>query len=449
MKKRKTRRGVSAGTVFTLALTAALLCMSFFVFTRLMGDNAAINLHPGVVSDTLAGMLADIGSVGDAEPPQPAMTVIPVVTPEPSSAIQIETVQAPVATEAPTIYMNSSLSLVAAGQISLGTELRNSGKQASDFYDYEDVFAPVSSAAQSADMSIVTLRSTLDDGSAGFDDYCAPATLATAIKNAGFNIVNLGTDRILDRGTEGLAITRAALRQRSLSSAGAYTSQQEAAARNVVTINGVKVGLLSYTMSVSGVGTNESSAEERAYAVRLYSRETAEADIAALREAGADVIIVLAHWGKRGDTEPSKTTLGQADELIAAGADVILGTGPTSVHRFEKKQTEDGREAFIAYSLGNFLIDDSRETGDITGVMLHLNMEWDSRERRLSFEESWYMPTWIMRYRVNGASHYRIVPAGSSVTPEGMTDSIYVNMKKAYQKMTEKLGTETAAPRAE
>ena len=128
---------------------------------------------------------------------------------------------------------------------------------------------------------------------------------------------------------------------------------------------------------------------------------------------------------------------------------MILGTGPTNVHRMEKRQVEDGRTAFIAYSLGNFLTDDSRETNDITGVVLHLEMQWDAQARLLSFDGSWYMPTWIMRWRENGSARYRILPAGSSTMPENMTDSIYVNMKKSYQAMVDKIGTDAAAPRAE
>lgn len=448
MKKKKRRRGISAGTWITLAMLVAVLGLSSFVFTRLMGQEAAISLNPGVVSETLTEIIREIGGTGGEEAEQtPEPTAI--ATPTQSSAIQIASLQAPLETEAPTLYMNSELSIVATGQVSLGAELRNSGKQATDLYDYSTIFSPIAGAAGGADLSIVTLRSTLDDGSSGYDDYCAPATLATALKEAGFNLINLGTDRILDHGLNGLAITRNVLEQRSLSSAGAYLSQQEADTRSVVTISDVKIGLLSYTMSLSGVGQNASSEEERAFAVRLYDAEKAAQDIAALREEGAQIVIVLAHWGKRGDTEPSKTTLEQADELVQAGADIILGTGPTNVHAMEKRQTEDGRTVFIAYSLGNFLIDDSRETDDITGVILRLNLEWDSRQERLLFADSWYMPTWIMRLREDNTSRYSIVPAGSSVTPEGMTDSIYVNMKKSYQSMTERLGSEAASPKAE
>lgn len=444
MKKRRVRRGVTAGTIVTLALVAVLAAMSCFVFVRLTGPNAAIEVDPHLFSDTLGQLLKGDAQSADGEP---FATPAPTAAARRTDADEMLVIANTQATEAPTIYMKSALSLTAAGQVMLGDELRACGRQENGLYDFTDIFTPVSGALSGANLSIVTLRSTLGDG--GYDDYCAPYTLATAFKSAGFNLVNLGTDRILDHGVVGAGTTRTVLQQRSLSSAGAYTSQQEANARGAVDINGVKVGIVSYTTSLSAASQKATSEEERAYGVRLYSEQTAQKDITALRDAGADVVIVLIHWGKRGDTEPSKTTQEQAAALARAGADVILGTGPTNVHRMEKRQVEDGRTAFIAYSLGNFLTDDSRETNDITGVVLHLEMEWDAQARSLSFDGSWYMPTWIMRWRENGSARYRILPAGSSTMPENMTDSIYVNMKKSYQAMVDKIGTDAAAPRAE
>ena len=444
MKKRRVRRGVTAGTIVTLALVAALAATSCFVFIRLTGPNAAIEMDPRLFSDTLGQLLkGDALSADESPTAAPA----PTVSAKRTDADEMLVIANSQATEAPTLYMKAAMSLTAAGQVKLGDELRACGRQENGLYDFTDIFSPVSGALGGTNLSIVTLRSTLGDG--GYDEYCAPYTLATAFKSAGFNLVNLGTDRILDHGVAGVSTTRSVLQQRSLSSAGAYTSQQEAQARGVVEINGVKVGIVSYTTSLSAASQKAASEEERAYGVRLYSDATAQEDISTLREAGADVVIVLIHWGKRGDTEPSKTTQEQAAELVRAGADVILGTGPTNVHRMEKRRTEDGRTAFIAYSLGNLLTDDSRETNDITGVVLHLEMEWDAQTRSLSFDGSWYMPTWIMRWRENGSARYRILPAGSSTMPENMTDSIYVNMKKSYQALVDKIGTDVAAPRPE
>ena len=43
MKKRRMRRGISAGTIVTLALTAVLLLTSCIVYARLTGENGAIH----------------------------------------------------------------------------------------------------------------------------------------------------------------------------------------------------------------------------------------------------------------------------------------------------------------------------------------------------------------------------------------------------------------------
>lgn len=446
MKKLRMRRGVSAGTIVTLTLTAALIFVSCFVYARLTGENGAISIDPQLINGSITELINDLRS--DAtRAPEETPTQAARVRQESDEALVFAAVQA---TEAPTIYMPSVVTIHATGQVMMGNELRTSGRQENGMYDFSDIFASVSDALGGANLSIATLRGTLDDGSSGsFGDYRAPDALAIALKGAGVNLMNLGTDRTLDYGVSGVTATRSVLRQRNLSAAGAYTSQEEADARNVVEIGGVKVGVVSYTTSVSAAGQKATTEDERRYAVRQYDLQTATQDIAALREAGAEAVIVLINWGKRGDTEPSKTTIEQANALARAGADVILGTGPTNVHRMEKILTDDGREVFVAYSLGNFLTDDSRETNDITGVVLHLELEWNSQTQALSLREAWYMPTWIMRWREDGTAKYRIVPAGSSTVPENMTDSIYVNMKKSYQALTDKLGTEAAMPRAE
>ena len=448
MKKRRTRRGVSAGTIVTLTLTAALIFVSCFVYARLTGENGAISIDPQLINGSITELINGLRSDATRVPEETTSpTQAARARQESDDALVFAAVQT---TEAPTIYMPSVVTIHATGQVMMGNELRTSGRQENGMYDFSDIFASVSDALGGANLSIATLRGTLDDGSSGsFGDYRAPDALAIALKGAGVNLMNLGTDRTLDYGVSGVTATRSVLRQRNLSAAGAYTSQEEADARSVVEIGGVKVGVVSYTMSVSAAGQKATTEEERRYAVRQYDPQTAEQDIAALREAGAEAVIVLANWGKRGDTEPSKTTLEQANALARAGADVILGTGPTNVHRMEKILSDDGRETFVAYSLGNFLTDDSRETNDITGVVLHLELEWNRQTQALSLREAWYMPTWIMRWREDGTAKYRIVPAGSSTVPENMTDSIYVNMKKSYQALTDKLGTEAAMPRAE
>jgi len=189
-------------------------------------------------------------------------------------------------------------------------------------------------------------------------------------------------------------------------------------------------------------------------ATAISSFVAASADIAALRQNGADIVVVLAHWGARSDTKPSRDTRLIAEALAQAGADIILGTNPTSVQEIERKTVRDpsgiSRDVLIAYSLGNFLIDDSRDTPAITGLIVHMDLEWDVEARKASFTDVWYMPTWIMRWKdESGVNRYRVVPAGTGSIPPNMTDNIYLNMKKAYQGILGRIDAAVARPKPE
>ena len=96
------------------------------------------------------------------------------------------------------------------------------------------------------------------------------------------------------------------------------------------------------------------------------------ADVAGAREAGADLVVVMPHWGFEYEyyADPHFLVLGRA--MVAAGADLVVGHGPHVVQPPEwcrvnqpehvpgvgacSLRTEDGepRDAAILYSLGNF-----------------------------------------------------------------------------------------------
>ena len=144
MKKRRVRRGVTAGTIVTLALVAVLAAMSCFVFVRLTGPNAAIEVDPHLFSDTLGQLLK--GDAQSADGGAPAATLAPTAVARRTDADEMLVIANTQATEAPTIYMKSALSLTAAGQVMLGDELRACGRQENGLYDFTDIFAPVSGA---------------------------------------------------------------------------------------------------------------------------------------------------------------------------------------------------------------------------------------------------------------------------------------------------------------
>ncbi len=445
---RKRRRGISFGTILALVLTLSVSLMAAVVFAQISGDMGQISIDPKLLTEPLAVLARNVTNTEPeaTAPPVPTATV----EPDPTNALNMARHSA---TTAPTEPPTRLFSLTAIGQIAIGGELREAAQQG-DAYQFDSMLEPVIAALSSGDLSIATLRTGLTDNASAYGDYAAPAALAYSFKNAGVNLFNLATDRLLDKGANGLSDTRSIIETARASSAGAYRNQEERQRLSVIEISGIKVGLLSYTSTISAAGKKAATQEEIAIATRLLSAEAAASDISALRAQGAEIVIVLAHWGNRSDTKASKEIRAIVDALAAAGADVIIGTNPTSIHGLERRMTTDAtgkqREVFIAYSLGNFLIDDSRDTNNITGLILHLGIQWDTQAKRATFQDIWYMPTWIMRFRDNdGVNRYRVVPAGSASIPEGMTDSVYVKMKKTYQSVLTQLGTDAAVPRPE
>lgn len=446
MAIRRPKRGISFGTIFTLSLCVVTLLTGAFVFSHISGDIDQISIDPKLLTEPLNVLARTVIDTG------PAATVAPVASPPPGENAPAAVVPEPTATPAPTLPPKRSMTLSAVGQITIGKELRDGAADTTGAFRFDDAFSPISSAL-SADLSIATMRTGITDTASEYETYRAPSAILTSLRNAGVSVLNFATDRIIDYGAGGVTTTRAALEAKSASFTGIYRTQSERDALSVAEINGIKVGILAYTETISSAGKKAASTAEIAAATRQYATQNAAADIQALRQKGAEVVVVLAYWGNRADTKASAATKASADALIAAGADIILGANPSSVHEIERRTVSDAygeREVFIAYSLGNFFIDDSRDTLNITGMVLHLALEYDTQARRLSVQEAWYMPTWIMRWRdTSGVNRFRIVPAGVSTAPSDMTDSIYLNMKKAYQSTVNKLGSTAATPKAE
>jgi poly-gamma-glutamate capsule biosynthesis protein CapA/YwtB (metallophosphatase superfamily) len=93
--------------------------------------------------------------------------------------------------------------------------------------------------------------------------------------------------------------------------------------------------------------------------------------VSAIRQARAvaDVVVVLPHWGREYSDEINWSQVIGAEEMIAAGATLVVGNHPHRVQGVE--QFPNG--AVVAYSLGNFVFDQEWSDGTqytIQGIML-------------------------------------------------------------------------------
>ena len=71
-------------------------------------------------------------------------------------------------------------------------------------------------------------------------------------------------------------------------------------------------------------------------------------------------MVVSLHWGVEYDAQPRAEDVALAHALVEAGALVVLGHHPHVLQPIELHRRPDGRVGVIAYSLGNFVSNQSR-----------------------------------------------------------------------------------------
>ena len=239
-----------------------------------------------------------------------------------------------------------------------------------------------------ADLAIANMEVPVDARGgnrdvAGWPNFNTPFEILEAVQYAGFNHMVTANNHSFDFGLEGLLNTVNSFERAGLLQTGMNTGWGDYNTPTVVDVNGIKVGILSYTDSVNGLEHLVPEAS-RAYAVRRFTWGTLNDiprmtdDMNAIREAGAEIVIVALHWGAEYGDEPidMQRTFGRA--LVDAGADIIMGKHSHTVHPVEWHTRPDGTEGFIMYSLGNFLADQTRLFPNATGPNDVLYTGWNA-----------------------------------------------------------------------
>ncbi|MGF7045818.1 poly-gamma-glutamate synthesis protein (capsule biosynthesis protein) [Paenibacillus sp. DS2015] len=168
-----------------------------------------------------------------------------------------------------------------------------------------------------------------------------------AIKQAGIDAVSLANNHILDQGESGLLDTLEYLDKSGVEYAGAGKNAAEAYAPKYFTRKGVNIALVS----ASRVVPVESwyAGKDKPGVAQAYNPDQVISSIAEARK-NADIVIVMAHWGKEKATvlEDHQTTL--AHSFVDAGADLVIGGHPHVLQGLEQYKGK-----WIAYSTGNFI----------------------------------------------------------------------------------------------
>lgn len=174
----------------------------------------------------------------------------------------------------------------------------------------------------------------------------SPETLPAFVE-AGFDLVTLANNHILDYGVEGLRDTIAHLDKADIKHVGAGEDEIEAYQPVIIEQNGIKTAFIGLSMVVPRVEWkankyNPGVAETYSYERAVKAIERAEEE--------ADVVVVLPHWGDERQQEPKEQQVNMAYRYIDAGADLVVGSHPHVLQTVERYKGK-----WIVYSMGNFI----------------------------------------------------------------------------------------------
>ena len=194
------------------------------------------------------------------------------------------------------------------------------------------------------------------------------------LKNAGFSIVAIANNHIMQHGKEAVDETMDVLKQNVIGFCGIQSVHNKYPDSNIIEKKGIRICFLGYNNHPKQYFLDEP----------IYNRfdlQNATNDIK-LCKLKADIIIISLHWGDEFIEIPSPEQREIAHCLIDCGADVVWGHHPHVVQGIEKY-----KQRYIFYSAGNFV-------GD---------MIWSKRTSR-SFIIS------LDYHLSDGVFNYRIIP---------------------------------------
>ena len=243
-----------------------------------------------------------------------------------------------------TVSSPVSLTLSVVGDCTLGTDETFDYDTSLNAY-YENYGADyflqnVKDIFSADDLTIANFEGTLTDSDEREDKtfaFKAPASYASILTSGSVEAVNTANNHSHDYGDQSFNDTLAALDDAGI----VHFGYDETA---VMDVKGIKVGL---------VGIYE-------LYDHLEREQQLKDNIAKVKADGAQLIVVIFHWGNETETVPdsNQTTLGRI--AIDEGADLVCGHHP---HVLQGIETYKGRN--IVYSLGNFCFGGNSSPSDM------------------------------------------------------------------------------------
>lgn len=243
--------------------------------------------------------------------------------------------------------------------------------------DYKQIFNDFLPIIRKVDIAITNLEAPLLNNGQPIEKTgpaikVIPETI-DAIKYAGFNLLTLANNHIMDYGAEGLQSTLKLCKEKDIATVGAGKNFENAGQTYYKKVNGVHIAIINTAENEwSTTNGNTPGAHPLNPVANYYKIKEAKGQ--------ADFVIVIVHGGHEMYYLPSLRMKETYRFFVDAGADAVVGHHTHCYSGYELYN-----ETPIFYSLGNFLFESSTQKSDYwhTGFAVILSL---SKASNVTFE---------------------------------------------------------------
>lgn len=305
-----------------------------------------------------SGVAATTGPAATQErtlPPAPSPTMEPTV----------EATTEPTATESPTPEPTptpapepAEMSLLFTGDIMFQRAAVIAAKQKDETYSFAGWFDAIKQQVSAADYAIGNLEGPIYPPAKSVMErkrFTAPREAAVALKDAGFDVLDIANNHAMDQGRTALDNTLSVFKELGIISAGGYSSPDNNRKMVILEKNGIKAALFCYANR-----SNRGFGRVGEYGIYSVSKADFKADVREAQDNGCSITIFFVHMGTEYTHNVDRNQKNIAKLVRDAGGDILIGCHPHVIQPIEvfPADATHGKKFLAVWSLGNLCRDD-------------------------------------------------------------------------------------------
>ena len=289
-----------------------------------------------------------------------------------------------------------SVHIIAVGDVLLHTPLQKKGVDKG----FDTLWLNVIPEIKSADIAYANLEGPVaeminrrgnfttsnTEAYTSYPMFNYPPALIDALKLSGFTVLSTANNHALDRYGVGIDKTVANLYANKIVFTGTRRKNSEDAWYAETTSKDISIAWLACTQNTNGI------ADTHRQVLMCNRDKKIILDLIGELAQKYDAVIVTPHWGVEFQDSPNQDQQKLASELAEAGALAILGSHPHCVQPMRWIVTKAGKKVFVAYSLGNFVSNQSNLKNRSSGL---LSLYVVKKDGNTFIEKIAYQPTYM------------------------------------------------------